>query len=80
MWNITWELILEIRCKCLGRIRGVPCLFSNFLGILPCMEMGFVTSCVHFRGVHNIFLLAGRLMCGLERVGSARRHCAVRRV
>ena len=38
MWNITWELILEIRimemrCKCLGRIWGVPSLSTNFLGI-----------------------------------------------
>ena len=32
MWNITWELILkirimEMRCKRLGRIWGVPRLF-----------------------------------------------------
>jgi len=38
MWNVTWVLILEIRimemrCKCLGRIWGVPSLFSNFLEI-----------------------------------------------
>jgi hypothetical protein len=38
MWNITWELILEIRVmemrwKCLGRIWGVPSLFRKFLGI-----------------------------------------------
>jgi hypothetical protein len=80
MWNITWELILEIRCKCLGRIWGVPCLLRNFLGILPCMEMGFVTSCVHFRGVQSIFLSARRLMREPRRTGSARRYCAVHRV
>ena len=69
MWNITWELFLEIDImkilwKCLGRIWGVPSLFWNFLGIFPCMEMGFVTSCVHFRGVHSIFPRVQQLTCG----------------
>jgi hypothetical protein len=38
MWTITWELFLEIRimemgCKFLGRVWGVPSLFKKILGI-----------------------------------------------
>ena len=60
MWNITWELFLEIgimemRWKCLGRIWGVPSLFRNFLGSFLFKEMGLVASCVHCLGAHSIF-------------------------
>ena len=46
---------MEIGWKYLCRIWGVPSLFMNFLGIFLCMETGFVTSCVHFLGVPNVF-------------------------
>ena len=74
MWNITWELFLEIGImklgyKCLGRIWRVPSLFRNFLGIFLCMEMGFVASYVHCPGVHSNFPRVQRLTHGAGAVG-----------
>ena len=76
MWNITWELFLEIGImklgyKCLGRIWRVPSLFRNFLGIFLCMEMGFVASYVHCPGVHSNFPRVQWLTRGASAVGSA---------
>ena len=76
MWNVTWVLILEIRimemiCKCLGRIWGVPSLFRNFMGIFLCMEMGFVASYVHCPGVHSNFPRVQWLTRGASAAGSA---------
>ena len=84
-WNITWELILEIRimemrCKCLGRVWGVPSLFRNFLGIFLCMEMSFPLLCVHFSGVPSVFSSAEWLTCGAGLWGSACWYCAMRGV
>ena len=55
--------------KYLGRIWGVPSLFRIFLGIFLCMENRFLTLCVHFLGVHNIFYLLYLMACGVCMIG-----------
>ena len=76
MWNITWELFLEIRImemqwKCLGRIWGVPSLFRNFLGIFLCRENGFLLLCVHCSDVPSNFSLGQGQTHGPVWAGSA---------
>ena len=39
--------------KYLGRVLGVPSLFTNFLGTFLYMEDGVSRSCVHFPGARS---------------------------
>jgi hypothetical protein len=54
--------------------------FGIFFGIFLCMEMGFVTSCVHCLGVHSNLPWVQWLTHGASAAGSAWLHCVVRQV